>query len=92
MVGAKTPNAARQARSLLRKGPVRVALAEEKEKKRVGVGEGGPKTLHISRGGCGGGSTIAKEFRLNWGASSPGGRILLAGNPATLNQDGWVVA
>ena len=62
--GVKAPNAARQARRLIRKGPVRVALAEEKEKKRVGVGEGGPKTLHISRGG---GSTIAKEFRLNWG-------------------------
>ena len=33
--GAKAPNAARQARRLIRKGPVRVALAEEKEKKRV---------------------------------------------------------
>ena len=32
----KAPNAARQARRLIRKGPVRVALAEEKEKNGLG--------------------------------------------------------
>ena len=61
--GVKAPNAARLARRLIRKGPVRVALAEEKEKKRVGVGEGGPKTLHISKGGgVGGGQLLPKNL------------------------------
>ena len=60
--GAKAPNAARQARRLIRKGPVRVALAEEKEKKWVGVGEGGPKTLHISRGGAWGGINYCQRI------------------------------
>ena len=60
--GVKAPNAARQARRLIRKGPVRVALAEEKEKKRVGVGEGGPKTLHISKGGAWGGVNYCQRI------------------------------